>query len=377
MESTRSSTQTLMTTSSNTVETFVYIPFVEASEPTIDLLVEKTVVNYFLRIPQSTYKTLPSTVQMESRRSSAQTMTTTSSNIVETFVYIPFVEASEPTIYLLVEKTVVHYFLRIPQSTYPTVPSTVQMESRRSSAQTMTTASSNIVETFVYIPCVEDSEMRIDLLVQKTVVHNFLRIPQSTFPTVSCTVKMESIRSSTQTMMSTSSNILETFVDVPFVEASETRIDLLVQNTVGHNFLRIPQSMFPTLQSIVQIESRRCSTEIMTITSSNIVETFVYIPFVEDSEMTNDLVVQKTVVHNFLRIPQSTFPTIPSTVQMESSRSSTQTMTTASSKIVETFVYIPFVEDSEMRIDLQVQKTIFHNFLRFPQSTFPTVPSAV
>ena len=200
------------------------------------------------------------------------------------------------------------------ESTYPTLPSTVQMESRRSSAQTMKTASSNIVETFVYIPCVEDSEMRIDLLVQKTVVHNFLRIPQSTFPTVSCTVKMESIRSSTQTMMSTSSNILETFVDIPFVEDSETTIDLLVQNTVGHNFLRIPQSTFPTLPSTVQIESRRSSTKIMTITSSNIVETFVYIPLVEAQEMRIDLLVQKTVVHNFLRIPQSTFPTLPSTV---------------------------------------------------------------
>ena len=32
MELTRSSTQTLMTTSSNIVETFVYIPFVEAEE---------------------------------------------------------------------------------------------------------------------------------------------------------------------------------------------------------------------------------------------------------------------------------------------------------------------------------------------------------
>ena len=52
----------------------------------------------------------------------------------------------------------------------------------------MMTASSNIVETFVYMPFVEDSEMRIDLLVQKTVVHNFLRIPQSTFPTLQSTV---------------------------------------------------------------------------------------------------------------------------------------------------------------------------------------------
>ena len=54
--------------------------------------------------------------------------------------------------------------------------------------------------------------MRIDLLVQKTVVHNFLRIPQSTFPLLQSTVEMKSGRSSTQTMKTTSSNIVETFV---------------------------------------------------------------------------------------------------------------------------------------------------------------------
>ena len=302
---------------------------------------------------------------------------TTSSNIVKTFVYIPFVEASEPTIELLVQNTAVHNFLGIPQSTFRTLPSTVQMISRRSSTQIMTTTYSNIVETFVYIPFVEAQEMRIDLLLQKTVVHNFLRIPQCMFPTLPSTVQMESTRSSTETLMTTTSNIVETFVYIPFVEALEPTIDLLLEKTVLHYFLRITQSTFPTLASTVKMESIRSSTQTMMTTCSNIVETFVYIPFVEDSEITIDLLVQKTVVHNFLRIPQSTFPTIPSTVQMESSRSSTQTMTTASSNIVETFVYIPFVEDSEMRIDLQVQKTIFHNFLRFPQSMFPNVPSAV
>ena len=53
--------------------------------------------------------------------------------------------------------------------------------------------------------------MRIDLLVQKTVVQNVLRIPQSTFPLLQSTVKMESSRSSTKTMTKTSSNIVETF----------------------------------------------------------------------------------------------------------------------------------------------------------------------
>ena len=78
---------------------------------------------------------------------------------------------------------------------------------------------------------------------------------------------MESIRSPTQTMMTTCSNIVETFVYIPYVEASETMIDLLVQKTVG-----------------------------------------------EASEQTIDLLVEKTVFHIFLRIPQSTFPTLPSAV---------------------------------------------------------------
>ena len=51
---------------------------------------------------------------------------------------------------------------------------------------------------------------------------------------------------------------------------------------------------------------------------------------------------------------------------MESTRSSTQTMMTTSSDIVETFVYIPFVEDSVTTIDLLVQKTFAHNFLLIP-----------
>ena len=47
------------------------------------------------------------------------------------------------------------------------------METSRSSNQTLTTTCSNIVETFVYLAFVEASEMTIDLLVEKIVVHNF------------------------------------------------------------------------------------------------------------------------------------------------------------------------------------------------------------
>ena len=117
--------------------------------------------------------------------------------------------------------------------------------------------------------------MRIYLLVQKTVVLNFLPIPQITFPLLQSAVQMESSRSSTQTMTTTSSNIVEYFVKIPFIEALEMRIDLLVQRTVVHNFLRIRQKTFPLLQSTVQMESSRSSTQAMKTTSYNIDESFV------------------------------------------------------------------------------------------------------
>ena len=53
------------------------------------------------------------------------------------------------------------------------------------------------------------------------------------------------------------------------------RVDLLVKNAVNHNFLRIPQTTFPMLQSTVQMESSRYCTQTITMTFFNIAETFI------------------------------------------------------------------------------------------------------
>ena len=53
------------------------------------------------------------------------------------------------------------------------------------------------------------------------------------------------------------------------------RVYLLVENSVNHNFLRIPQSTFPMLQSTVQMESNRYFTQAITMTSFKIDKTFV------------------------------------------------------------------------------------------------------
>ena len=59
--------------------------------------------------------------------------------------------------------------------------------------------------------------------------------------------------------------------------------------------------------------------------------------------MSVDLLVEDTVYHNFLRNPQITFPMLQSTVEMESSRYCSQTIGTTSFNIAETFVYITII----------------------------------
>ena len=58
------------------------------------------------------------------------------------------------------------------------------------------------------------------------------------------------------------------------------RVDLLVEDTVYHNFLQIPQSTFPMLQSTVEMKSSRYCSQTIETTSFNITETFVYIPII-------------------------------------------------------------------------------------------------
>ena len=53
------------------------------------------------------------------------------------------------------------------------------------------------------------------------------------------------------------------------------RVDLVVKNAVNHNFLRIPESMFPMLQSTVEMESSRYCTKTIKTTSFNIAQTTV------------------------------------------------------------------------------------------------------
>ena len=104
--------------------------------------------------------------------------------------------------------------------------SSVQMESSRSSTQTISTTFSNVLQTFVQLAFVEAIKIRIDLLVEKILFTSFCGFRKIRFKCYS-PIQMESSHSSTQTIRTTFSNFLQTFLQLAFVEDMKIRNDLL------------------------------------------------------------------------------------------------------------------------------------------------------
>ena len=81
----------------------------------------------------------------------------------------------------------------------------------------------------------------------------------------------------------------------------------------------------------------------------------------------------KSVLHSFLRIPQSAFPMVESTVLVESGRSEAK-------MIPDDFFYYPwnfgfdiFLLRLDSEYSFTLSKSVHNSFLRIPQSAFPMV----
>ena len=179
--------------------------------------------------------------------------------------------------------------------------------------------------------------MRIDLLVQKTVFHNFLRIPQITFLTLSSTVEMESSRSSTQTLIWLLLTSLKLSFKYHLLKSEKWRLIYWCKRLLFTIFCGFRKVRFhcnsPQLKwnQAVLLLKQLCG---LLITSLKL--SFKY--HLLKSQKNDWFTGEKDCCSQFLRIPQSTFPLLPSTVDMESRHYSTQTMTWTSSNIVKTFV---------------------------------------
>ena len=179
--------------------------------------------------------------------------------------------------------------------------------------------------------------MTIDLLEQKTVVHNFIGLRQVRFQRYSPQFWLNQA----VLLLKQWSRLRLTSLKLSFKyhlwKPQKLRLIYWSKRPLFTIFCGFRKVRFQRYSPQFRLNQGVFPTQTMITTSSNIVETFVLIPFLEASEMTIDLLEQKTVVHNFLLVRKNTFPTLQSPAQMESCRSSTQTMITTFPNIVETF----------------------------------------
>ena len=150
--------------------------------------------------------------------------------------------------------------------------------------------------------------MRIDFMVQKTVVHNFLRIPQSTFPMLESTVHVKSGHCCVQTISNDFFEYRGNFCLNTFY--LNVKAEVWFAGTIGNffNFLRILQTTFPMLQWTVQVKSGRSCAEMIPNNFFEYCGNFFFNTFCLNMEIVVLIAWTIGVFYKFLRNLQTTFP---------------------------------------------------------------------
>ena len=139
---------------------------------------------------------------------------------------------------------------------------------------------------------------------------------------------------------------------------------------VFHKFLRIPQNAFPIMPSRVNVESGR--TRAQSIQDDFLLHRWKFrlniYRWNQDKE--NWFTGIKAVFHNFLRIPQNTFPIIQSIVFVESGLTRAQTIPDEIILYRWNFSLITIRWNQDKKNWFTRIKAVFHNFCGFRKIRF-------
>ena len=263
------------------------------------------------------FQLLKSTIQIKSARSCVQTISHSSFYHRENFGLNTFRCGLENEDWFTGTKPYNYNFLRILQSTFPMLQLTVQIKSAPSSAQTIRDYLFYNHENFSLNAFRCRLENQDWFTGTKFDNYSFLRILQSTFPMLQLTVQIKSAPSSAQTISDSSFYHRENF-DLNTCRCRMENVDwFATTKPFLYNFSRILQDTFQTLQSTVKIKSAPSCVQTIPDYSFYYHENFGINTF---------RCMLKPYNYNFLRILQSTFPILKSTVQIKSTPSCARTI---------------------------------------------------
>ena len=224
-----------------------------------------------------------------------------------------------------------------------------------------------IVKTLAQIPFVEASIGRFKKLVQRHFLTVFLRITQSTFPMLRCSVKFNRIVLVLKLLSMTFYIIVKSLVQIPFVEASLLRIKILVRMPFLTIFCRLGKVRFQCYCAQFNFNRIVLSLKLISMTFYIIVKSFVWIPFVEASICMFRKLVRRQFLTVFCALRKVRFQCYCAQFNFNRIFLVLKLLSTTFYIIVKTLDQIPFVESSLSRIQMLVRRpflTVFADYAK-------------
>ena len=305
------------------VETLAQIPFVEASLWRIQILVRMPFLTIFCGLGKVRFECYCAQFNFNRIVLVLKLLSMTFYIIVKSLVLIPFVESWLWRIQMLVRRLSLTVFCGLCKVRFKCYCAQFKFNRIVLVLKLLSMTFYIIVETFLRYHsqkprygglknCVED------------LFSQFLRITESTFPMLLCSVQVESYCSGAQTTFSGFYIIVETLAQIPFVEASLWRFKKTVSKTFSHSFCALRKVRFQCYCAQFKFYRIVLVLKLLSMTFYIIVETFLRYHS-QNPRYGGFKCWFEGLFLQFLRITQSRYPMLLCAVKVQSDCSSAQT----------------------------------------------------
>ena len=338
------------------VKSLVLIPFVESLLWRIQMLVRRLSLTAFCGLRKVRFQCYCAQFKFNRIFLVLKVLSTTFYIIVKTLVQIPFVESSLWRIQMLVRRLFLTVFCGLRKVHFQCYCGQLKFNRIVLVLKLLSMTSYIIVKSLVQIPFVESSLWRIQMLVRRRSLTVFCGLRKVRFQCYCVQFKFNRIFLVLKLLSTTFDIIVETLAQIPFVEASLWRFKKLFRRPFLTVFCGLRQVRFHCYCAQLEFNRIVLVLKLLSMAFYIIVRSLVYIPFIENSLWRIQILVRMPFLTVFCALRKVRFQCYCAQFKFNRIILVHKLLSMTFYIIVKSLVQIPFVESSLWRIQMLVRR---------------------
>ena len=286
------------------VETLAQIPFLEASLWRFKKLFRRPFLTVFCALRKVRFQCYCAQFKFNRVVLVLKLLSMTFFIIVKSFVYIPFVEASICMFKKLVRRPFLTVFCALPKVRFQCYIAHFKLNRIILVLKLLSMTFYIIVKSLVWIPFVESSLWRIQMMVRRPTLKVFCGLRKVCFQCYCAQFKFNRIVLVLKLLSTTFYIIVKTLAQIPFVETSISRFKKLFRRTFLTVFCVLRKVRFQCYCAQFNFNRIVLVFKLLSMTFYIIVKSLVQLPFVESSLWRIQMLVGRPFLTVFCGLPK-------------------------------------------------------------------------